>query len=397
MNRNSPEYQEIFRSSYFDTNYYLSTYPDVKSSKMDPIMHYLNHGADEGRNPSRYFETSYYLAQNPDVAITGINPLLHYLRHGKFEGRKPSPIERIHKQNNRTSFLNKSATHYYLTICAIAKEESRYIDEWIAYHYIKGVDHIFLRYDPASSDIEATKNILEKWIRIGYLTVEWARTKGLQGNYYAKVARTIQSKTFWCAFIDLDEFLWTPDHINIRNYLKKFEENVDTIDLECIWFGSNNHLHYEDKLVTERFSGHRQTDKLTGDTSLKNIIRFNPFIKDLVMRIKKIDPHIIHGGDSFKRLHSNQSIQVVNGLPDYKREGQLHYIGIAHYWCKTYEEFIESKKMKSDAYHGNDNRNTDFMDAFWRERDEHDSITHSLASYAPKIKDFLGDENNFKV
>lgn len=33
----------------FDTNYYLTSYPDIKSSGLNPLLHYLNHGKNEGR------------------------------------------------------------------------------------------------------------------------------------------------------------------------------------------------------------------------------------------------------------------------------------------------------------------------------------------------------------
>jgi hypothetical protein len=41
----------------------------------------------EGFNPRPDFDTLYYLASNPDVAKAGINPFIHYLLHGREEGR----------------------------------------------------------------------------------------------------------------------------------------------------------------------------------------------------------------------------------------------------------------------------------------------------------------------
>ena len=57
---------------------------------MNAVLHYLNHGVREGRNPSPLFDSGWYLAQNPDVRGAGINPLVHYLKHGAAEGRSPS-------------------------------------------------------------------------------------------------------------------------------------------------------------------------------------------------------------------------------------------------------------------------------------------------------------------
>lgn len=78
----------ILRNSLaFDARWYLQNYPDVAQSGMDPVRHYLNFGAREGRFPNPYFDTMAYLSANPDVRNEGINPLLHYILYGKKEGR----------------------------------------------------------------------------------------------------------------------------------------------------------------------------------------------------------------------------------------------------------------------------------------------------------------------
>ena len=81
--------QVIRRSIYFDKEYYLKHYPDVRAASMDPSLHYLRHGGAEGRDPSPIFSTNDYLARYPDVALSGINALLHYEISGQHEGRKP--------------------------------------------------------------------------------------------------------------------------------------------------------------------------------------------------------------------------------------------------------------------------------------------------------------------
>ena len=76
----------------FDTDWYLHHNPDVAEASVNPASHYVLHGASEGRDPSPLFDTNWYLEQNPDVANAGQNPLTHYLLHGAAEGRVPSPI-----------------------------------------------------------------------------------------------------------------------------------------------------------------------------------------------------------------------------------------------------------------------------------------------------------------
>jgi hypothetical protein len=79
----------IRASPLFDEDYYLSSNPDVSAAGVDPWLHYLLHGAHEGRDPSPLFSTSQYLAQNQDVAASGVNALVHYETDGRRENRKP--------------------------------------------------------------------------------------------------------------------------------------------------------------------------------------------------------------------------------------------------------------------------------------------------------------------
>ena len=74
-------------SGLFDEAWYLKRFPDVATLGMGAAEHYLWIGARLSRNPSPGFDGNAYLAANEDVAECGVNPLLHYVRHGKQEGR----------------------------------------------------------------------------------------------------------------------------------------------------------------------------------------------------------------------------------------------------------------------------------------------------------------------
>ncbi|WP_162560564.1 hypothetical protein [Methylobacterium durans] len=119
------------RFRLFDEDYYLRTYPDVRTSGASPYRHFLRTGVRERRNPCAVFDTAYYLnqvelrsgdptehyqtfgirmgaephptfdrdwylANNPDVAADGMDPLWHFFRYGRVEGRKPGPAWRTH-------------------------------------------------------------------------------------------------------------------------------------------------------------------------------------------------------------------------------------------------------------------------------------------------------------
>ncbi|MDD2238187.1 MAG: glycosyltransferase, partial [Kiritimatiellae bacterium] len=74
-------------SGLFDEAYYLEQNPDVAAMGVDPIRHYLLHGASEHRKPNPFFSTTAYAQLNPDVTASGVNPLVHYVLFGRDEGR----------------------------------------------------------------------------------------------------------------------------------------------------------------------------------------------------------------------------------------------------------------------------------------------------------------------
>ena len=83
----STELQAIRGSAYFDADYYLEKNEDVRSKGLDPSIHYLLYGAEEGRDPGPLFSTRRYLQRFPDVAAAGVNPLAHYELFGRAEKR----------------------------------------------------------------------------------------------------------------------------------------------------------------------------------------------------------------------------------------------------------------------------------------------------------------------
>ncbi|WGL16389.1 hypothetical protein PVT68_16690 [Microbulbifer bruguierae] len=69
----------IKESMLFDDDWYLNEYPDVAEDGLDPVEHYVRHGADEDRDPNSVFSTSWYKKLHPEVVEAGVNPLFHYI------------------------------------------------------------------------------------------------------------------------------------------------------------------------------------------------------------------------------------------------------------------------------------------------------------------------------
>jgi hypothetical protein len=81
---------EFVNAGAFDYVWYLSHNPDVAAAGVDALLHFNTFGWHEGRNPNAFFNVAGYLANYTDVAAANVNPLDHYNMFGWHEGRDPS-------------------------------------------------------------------------------------------------------------------------------------------------------------------------------------------------------------------------------------------------------------------------------------------------------------------
>jgi hypothetical protein len=102
----------------FDVRWYLKHNPDVAASGVEPLQHYVDHGWRERRSPHPLFDAIWYLERNPEVAASGIEPLKHYLDHGWKEQRDPHPLFSVNRYLHDNPDVKDSGleplTHYVL-------------------------------------------------------------------------------------------------------------------------------------------------------------------------------------------------------------------------------------------------------------------------------------------
>ncbi len=96
-----------------------------------------------------------------------------------------------------------------LAVCAIFKNEGRYIEEWLDFHLAQGVEHFYL-YDNGSTDDGLRR--LAPYITRGLVTlIDWpiAWTDRAQYRAYNDCVTKVKDRVHWLAFIDIDEFLFS--------------------------------------------------------------------------------------------------------------------------------------------------------------------------------------------
>jgi hypothetical protein len=74
---------------YLDAEFYGRQLPDPRSVSPSAMpLHYVTEGWLQGLDATPFFSTSQYLLDHPDVRAVGVNPLAHYVQFGAAEGRR---------------------------------------------------------------------------------------------------------------------------------------------------------------------------------------------------------------------------------------------------------------------------------------------------------------------
>lgn len=112
----------------------------------------------------------------------------------------------------------------HLAVCAVFRDEAPYLAEWVEFHRLVGVEHFFL-YDDRSGD--ACREVLAPYVSEGLVTLTKCAmplASGGQGWAYADALRRARARVRWLAFIDIDEFLFSPEHESLAEVLTEFEQ-----------------------------------------------------------------------------------------------------------------------------------------------------------------------------
>jgi len=142
-------------------------------------------------------------------------------------------------------------TKYYLSICAIFKNEASFLREWLEYHLIVGVEHFYL-YNNFSDD--SYKEILQPYIDKGIVDlIEWPVMYGQLPSYY-DFWEKYRNETKWVMFIDLDEFMCPVYETDLKKWLRKFDM-YPSIRVYWKMFGTSGKIEHDpDTLTIEQYT-----------------------------------------------------------------------------------------------------------------------------------------------
>jgi hypothetical protein len=138
----------------------------------------------------------------------------------------------------------------YLSICAIYRDEAPYLREWVEFHRLVGVERFHL-YNNRSTDHH--QEALAPRIADGTVVLkDWPMYPG-QHAAYDDCLGELRDESRWIAFIDIDEFLFSPTGKPVPDVLAGYEQ-WPGIGVNRLRFGASGHKTRPSGLVTENYT-----------------------------------------------------------------------------------------------------------------------------------------------
>lgn len=213
-------------------------------------------------------------------------------------------------------------------ICAIIKDEHRYLKEWIDYHLGIGFSHIYIFEDYGSKSHEYivkdyTNVTLQTLSDIGIAPEVWNDGKKCkrQDSLYNWALTFYKGKYDWLALIDVDEFFEFEDGYNLERLCTEFS-GTNGIYLYWKVMTANGNVKYIDIPVRERFT--KVGTHLKGDDAwtLKSFINLNV-------------------NENFKMLSCHECEGLVNTMGVTSSRIRCYKKAwLAHYFTKSWEEWL---------------------------------------------------------
>lgn len=219
---------------------------------------------------SRSFDKEHNIKKNKKIPSFTKNILRFFIRiYGVFFGFFVLLFGKISRKENKNA-------KYQLAIVAIAKNESEYIREWVAFHKVIGISVIFL-YDNDSDD--NMKHEISDFIEEGFVVYRQIAGKKRQFDAYNDALKMYGNDCRYMAFIDCDEFLCpvTKDTkiIDVLNSAFKRNRSAGGIGINWCMYGSSGYDKKPEGLLIERFLYRANIERTTNEensTIIKSVV-----------------------------------------------------------------------------------------------------------------------------
>lgn len=221
-------------------------------------------------------------------------------------------------------------------ICAIIKDEHRFLEEWIEWHLGLGFDAIHLFEDKGSKSHE---EICEKYSNV-YLR-RYEDDEELQEIIAPKFGNKKQCRLYqwfcgrsqadWVAFIDIDEFMMFEEGWNLHRFCEEFSD-YPAVHLYWKMKGASGHIERPSCGVVDAYTEDAPFIKQDDGWNMKSLVNIR---KGLGMRT-------VHHANGAVRTDGTDG----EGRPIYDKAW------LNHYFTKSWEDWCDRIYKRGDVYRG---------------------------------------------
>lgn len=239
-----------------------------------------------------------------------------------------------------------------VVICAMAKNEHLYINEWVRHYVNLGVDKIYL-YDNDEIDSPNVADFIDNDLKEYVCIIDIRGQKGvnMQHKIYTKFYNTFKDDFDWCLFCDIDEYLFGIQ--NFKSWLMQPKlKNAKQIRVKWKLFGDSGYIRRDmTKSVVETFTKEVKTTynrALTKKANLQNQAKC--ILRGGMINVKFFSAHFACFGSQDRMILSmlpsgKWCFSGVTLKEDYKGES----VYLHHYMTKSLSEFVAQKLNRNDA------------------------------------------------
>ena len=217
-------------------------------------------------------------------------------------------------------------SHHELAVAAIFREEAPFLEEWLTFHLGVGVSHFYLYNNFSTDEFHA---VLGPWIAAGTVTLhDWPVPVG-QLAAYRHCVRHFRRQARWIAFIDVDEFLFSPERIDVRPILAEYGD-LPGIVVHSPYFGSGGHRERPAGPVVESFLRRATLSRVSAKTIA------NP---RWIYAIRNV--HLF-------KYYVGEALDTARRRPGSGASPPLDRLCLNHYWSRSMQD-LETKVRRGDA------------------------------------------------
>jgi len=243
---------------------------------------------------------------------------------------------------------------YNAVLCAIAKNENNYINDWVEYYLNLGFDHIYL-FDNNDSSTPWVGGRIKQIDKVTVFNVNNQHIKGMQLKCYNNFYKQFRNNFNWALFCDIDEYLTGIENINTFLDNRKFK-NFEMIRVKWKLFGDDDLIDRNRQIPI-----YKALTKVIINNSLSN--QGKCFVRGSLTNICVGSCHYAFRGDwdinNLEKRDLEKTTTVLteclpsgiicNSRISIKEDYSNETVYLNHYMTKTLAEFLEQKFNRGDA------------------------------------------------